>query len=187
MTNETYPESVIGPGLWESYQWDWFVYGLGESYQTDWVDPEQNATTPKYTLYEITEIAAGALYLFGFFSNMSILLVFFKVGFSSSTNISFFFLAVADLTICVIYSALLISKVLQPICRLCIKFSALSHDLKNVEQLPTAMTTWITVILCWERLCCIAYPIKVSLAFHLFHNYRRTHIFSGDLFVWLVS
>ena len=151
MANGSYPESVIVPDLTESSQEDLLV----------------TKQTPSKSywdyVYHYLAIVHLTLYLFGFFSNISILVVFLKDGFSSSTNISFFSLALADLTVCVTYCTGYISRFLAPICRMCWKiYFARFKDWQQFEQLPTAMTTWITAILCWERLCCIAYPMKVS-------------------------
>ena len=150
MANESYPESVIAPGLIESNS-------------DDMSDHAPIAIRPKYNIVEIYQFTEGAVYFVGLFLNMIILLVFSKDGFSSSTNISLFSLAVADMAVCVMYCTIIISKALQPVCYVCWKlYYDHYHDMAEVEQIPTAMTTMITSLLCWERLCCIAYPMKVS-------------------------
>ena len=165
MANQSYPESVMFPGLSESSAESVIVPGLSESNQADLFDPEQTDTKPKLSVDQIVSILRHlslALYLFGLFSNISILLVFFKDGFSSSTNIALFSLAVADLTVCVIYATALISKLLYYICLPCYAVYREFANIETVEFLATAIATYITAILCWERLCCIAYPMKVS-------------------------
>ena len=113
---------------------------------------------------ETRHFMASALYFVGMVLNMLILMVFFKDGFSSSTNISFFSLAVADWAICAIHSTRTISKLLYTICYVCWRrlYFDLSWEIGEVEHILSAMTTMITSLLCWERLCCIAYPMKVS-------------------------
>ena len=148
MANESYPES---------YQ----QYILFE-YVT--ISPHQ---TMKWGYAETRHFMASALYFVGMFLNMLILMVFFKDGFASSTNISFFSLALADWGICAIHSIRATSKLLFPICYVCwVRFyHDLSWEIGEVEHILSAMTTMITSLLCWERLCCIAYPMKVSSCF----------------------
>ena len=114
-------------------------------------------------------IAFGMLsiYWVGTFSNIIILLVFFKAGLSSSTNICFFYLAIADLEICV-------SNLITNVCT-CMYYKFTFHTsicflspngpMENVrgiiDESFISLTAWITAVICWERLCCIALPMKV--------------------------
>ena len=151
MANESYPESYP--------QYILFEYVTISPHQTVW---------SAYT--ETRHFMASALYFVGMFLNMLILMVFFKDGFASSTNISFFSLAVADWAICALHSIRATSKLLFPICFVCwVKFyNELSWEIGEVDHILSAMTTMITSLLCWERLCCIAYPMKVSFCLELY-------------------
>ena len=102
-----------------------------------------------------------AICTFGIFSNIINILVFYKMGLSSSSNISLFLLAIADASS---VSAILIIS-LQEV----FDDSHLPMTMEDVALLTThaffffsAMCSWITTIISMERSCCIIYPMKVS-------------------------
>ena len=101
-----------------------------------------------------------AVCAFGIFSNIINILVFYKMGLSSSSNISFFLLAIADA--CSVSAILIIC--LQEI----FDDSHLPMAMLDVALLTShafyffsAMCSWITTVISMERSCCIIYPLKV--------------------------
>ena len=158
MTNQSHQDSFIDPGPIEGHQ--------DESLVTN-----PPVTETKYSMSEIVELSTFGLYWLGFFTNISIILVFFKEGLSTSTSISFFSLAFADLTVCVIYLTKYTSQVLMPVCSYCTSVYWDYHFSEKFEEAAVAISTWITLIVCWERLCCIAFPMKVNdNSFLWFHD-----------------
>ena len=152
MANQSHQDSLIVSGPIDRHQNQFYVSSTISS--VTW--------TKIYSAAEVVELSAFGLYWFGFFANISILMVFYTEGLSSSTSISFFSLALADLTVCVINLSKYTSKVLIPVCSFC---QDIYHDhvySNKFEEAAVAMSTWITLIVCWERLCCIAFPMKVS-------------------------
>ncbi|KAK3756711.1 hypothetical protein RRG08_018435 [Elysia crispata] len=105
-----------------------------------------------------------AVCAFGIFSNIINILVFYKMGLSSSSNISFFLLAIADA--CSVSAILIIC--LQEI----FDDSHLPMAMLDVALLTShafyffsAMCSWITTVISMERSCCIIYPLKVKQIF----------------------
>ena len=101
-----------------------------------------------------------AVCAFGILSNIINILVFYKMGLSSASNISFFLLAIADA--CNVSAILLMS--FQDM----LEDSHLPMTMQDVAILSShafyffsAMCSWITTIISMERSCCIIYPMKV--------------------------
>ena len=101
-----------------------------------------------------------AICTFGIFSNIINILVFYKMGLSSTSNISLFLLAIADA--CNVSAIMVIS--LQEV----FDDSHLPMRMEDVALLAShafyffsAMCSWITTIISVERSCCIIYPMKV--------------------------
>ena len=141
-----------------------------QSYQYNVSYSEPEATTPHWQeLYDFYWIYGpkimGRIILTidccGVFFNLATIVVFSKIGFTSSVNISFFALACADFYYS--FRGVLDQSMyeLQSRCSLCkhIKRYVL---FVGTEQAAEAMTTWITTLITFERLCCIAVPMKVS-------------------------
>ncbi|GFS10386.1 chemosensory receptor A [Elysia marginata] len=105
------------------------------------------------------------VYCFGALSNILIILVFWKDGFRSTSNISFFALAVADFLISTIWAVNLVSNHID--------LRKPSDPVQNyiaIYVFPCAeaiyaIGSWITAIITWERLICIVYPLTVKLIF----------------------
>ena len=103
--------------------------------------------------------------IFGIFSNIVNILVFFKMGFSSPTNISLFCLAIADLlTLCY---ALIASLGNHPAFQ-DVDFSFSMRDLTRVGAhvyfSSCAIGSWITAVINMERSVCVVFPIKVKVS-----------------------
>ena len=122
-----------------------------------------------YPLLLTQKMAVGmvTLHWLGFLSNIIILLVFFKAGLSSSTNICFFYLAIADLAICVLNLFTDLCEITDSYSnsrsRICIsvQFGHWPVTGRIVEETIISLTAWITAVICWERLLCIVLPMKV--------------------------
>ena len=102
-----------------------------------------------------------AICTFGIVSNIINILVFYKMGLSSSSNISLFSLAIAD--------ACTVSAVLMMSFEDMFDDSHLPMRMRDVTLLTShayyffsAMCSWITTIISMERSCCIVYPMMVS-------------------------
>ena len=99
----------------------------------------------------------------GVSSNMVNILLFYKMGFSSSSNISLFCLAIADA--CTVAAAFLIA------CwdtfdddHLPMSLQDVALTISTVYYFFSFMGSWITTVINVERSCCIVFPIKVTYA-----------------------
>ncbi|KAK3783905.1 hypothetical protein RRG08_048684 [Elysia crispata] len=103
---------------------------------------------------------------FGVLSNIANILIFYKMGFSSPSNISLFCLALVDLLIlCYI---LIVSFGNHPL----FVGADLPFSLPDAARTGalvyygcSAISSWITAIITVERSCCVAYPMKVNRIF----------------------
>ncbi|KAK3802287.1 hypothetical protein RRG08_016678 [Elysia crispata] len=105
-----------------------------------------------------------AICTFGIFSNIINILVFYKMGLSSASNINLFLLAIAD--------AFSISAILLISFQDIYEDSHLPMNMGDVALLTShafyffsAMCSWITTVISMERTCCIIYPMKVKQIF----------------------
>ncbi|GFR95744.1 chemosensory receptor A [Elysia marginata] len=104
---------------------------------------------------------------FGLSSNMVNILVFYKVGFASTSSISLFSLAICDIFIVVFVLVTLLTS--HP------WFPSDDHMIISMRDVSIVaslvffslpgMGAWITAIVAVERSCCIAFPIKVKQIF----------------------
>ena len=104
-----------------------------------------------------------AIYGFSVVANTAIISVFLKDGFKSTSNISFFALAIADLLVSIIWFPWLMTfhHVLYKY------ISFFWMEIFNEFLLPCAeairsIGSLITAIISLERLCCIMFPLKVN-------------------------
>ena len=115
---------------------------------------------------ETMRVVQTSVYCFGFLSNIPILWIFFKEGFASTSNINFFSLGGADLFVCIFF---IVDNLLWWTRDLCRRYTACDevqeiwtvYLLPNTEALKS-ISVWITALITVERLCCIAFPMKVS-------------------------
>ena len=112
---------------------------------------------------------------FGIFSNIANIVVFYRMGFSSVSNISLFCLAVVDLcSLCII---LLIAVGNLPLFQnpyLIISLMDVTLAIGSVYYSFSAMGAWITAVISVERSCCIVFPMKVGFKIVNFGE-NRTH------------
>ena len=100
--------------------------------------------------------------IFGIFSNIANIVVFYKMGFSVASNINLFCLAITDLY-CVCHFTV-ISLGNHPLLQnpsLVISMQDLTYFLTLLYYGFSAVGSWITAIISVERSCCIAFPMKV--------------------------
>ena len=131
----------------------------------------------KILSYVVNAADAGTMLLsiFGILSNIVIILLFLKDGLATSSNKSFFCLALTDLYICIYWMLQVIAGYVgaYPELRIgCKEYSCYKRFINFVifymQESADAMNSvgaWITVIITTERLCCIAIPMKVSFLF----------------------
>ena len=142
MANQTYQENVLNPYtplFLAVLKWFWIYW------------------------YAITVYVAMFIYAWGILFNSVILVVISKIGFASTTNISFFALAIADLCYCLIEVFVGNMKMFVKywnICPICGSISYWMTSMSPYEVLEST-ATWITTCVTFERLCCIAFPMKV--------------------------
>ena len=99
---------------------------------------------------DIIQFATVTVLSFAVLANMINILVFFKDGFTATSNISFFVLAIVDLLV----SAINIPLVLDMASDFVIQVAPCGEALNTIGS-------WVTVIITMERLCCVAFPLKV--------------------------
>lgn len=108
---------------------------------------------------------SGLIALFGIFTNAVNMIVFFRQGFTTTTNISFFALAVSDMLCLIIteWYGICLNPYLE-------KFDDLPFIPKEIQYLSGGwlhvcfgrITSWITVFITAERCLGIALPLKVK-------------------------
>ena len=103
---------------------------------------------------------------FGVASNLLVILVFLKDGLSTTSNRSFFYLALTDLYIS-LYWVLQLSRAYLHLRGIYIRnWKIIVFIRLYVADSAEAMNSigaWITAVITTERLCCIAIPMKVSI------------------------
>ncbi|GFR80059.1 chemosensory receptor B [Elysia marginata] len=113
-------------------------------------------------LRDVVSSLSVATYGFATLANVIVILVFLKDGLKSTSNISFIALAVTDVYVSIIWT--LSQAVLNT--WLCGPFLGLGEYLFTyLQPSAEAMSTvgsWITAVITWERLCCVALPLKVN-------------------------
>ena len=106
------------------------------------------------------------LSIFGVASNLLVILVFLKVGLSTTSNRSFFYLALTDLYIS-IYWMLQFGRVCLSAVGIVIWNWRFDRSLRvyvgDSAEAMNSIGAWITAVITTERLCCIAIPMKVSI------------------------
>ena len=140
MANKSYQENVLHP---ESTLYQL----LAEFFWTYWY-----WTTIRLCLFA---------YCCGIVLNSTTLVIFFNIGFTSNANITFFALAIADLYYSFHEVMTLTMADFYFSCDVC---GVILGCLKNIGLYEATETTcaWITTVITLERLCCIAFPMKVS-------------------------
>ena len=97
----------------------------------------------------------------GIFSNIINIVVFYKMGLTSSANTSLFSLAIADA--CNVSAVLVMSfENMFDDSQLPMKMSDITLLTSHAYYFFSAMCSWITTIISMERTCCIIFPMKVS-------------------------
>ena len=118
------------------------------------------------TIYMYTYSITIPVCIFGLASNIINIVVFYKMGLSSVSNICFFCLAVTDFH-CVSYIlvvSLTLHPELKPFLPTSMRDAVLIYD--TVYYGFSAMGSWITAIINMERSCCVVFPLKVrSISF----------------------
>ena len=103
--------------------------------------------------------------IFGLASNIANIVVFYKMGLSSVSNVCFFCLSITDLS-CVSYMlvvAFVFHPGLEPHAFLPISMLDIVRTFDTVYYAVSAMGSWITAIINMERSCCVVFPLKVRL------------------------
>ena len=104
-----------------------------------------------------------AISIFGIFSNVVNMLVFYRMGFTITTNISLFCLAIADFyTLVFILLATVGGHPMINDDHLFISLEDLTKTIGTLYYGCTAMGSWITAVISVERSCCVAFPMKVK-------------------------
>ncbi|GFR63377.1 chemosensory receptor B [Elysia marginata] len=107
-----------------------------------------------------------SIYGFSALANTIVCLVFFLDGFKSTSNISFFALGITDVLMSIIWALFNVrvhSKLGKPFYDL-FKVEVWKYLIVCADALGSS-GSWITAIITWERLCCIAFPLKVKRIF----------------------
>ena len=109
-----------------------------------------------------------AICTFGICSNIINVLVFYKMGLSSSSNISLFSLAITDA--CTVTAVLVMSfEDMFDDSHLPMRMRDVTLFTSHVYYFFSAMGSWITTMISMERSCCIVYPMMVR-----FEKYLKT-------------
>ena len=103
----------------------------------------------RFIEFAVDYATAGVL-VFAVPANIINILVFWKDGFKLTPNISFFVLAITDLLISIFDVPYLLR----------VYTTFVTHAVPVSEALNT-IGAWITAVITMERLCCIAFPLKV--------------------------
>ena len=102
----------------------------------------------------------------GIVTNSLNMLIFRKMGFHSTTNISFFALSVADFTneLLILFIAL-IKLDMSGLAYLPVDLTGVLHLLIQLEISITVFGTWLTGMISLERCCCVVLPVRVKKIF----------------------
>ena len=131
-----------------------FDYEAREGQQESSLDTKLTTIKPIYSVAELVKFVLFALFWLGFVSSLPILVIFFKRVFNFSLSIGFFSLALADLSLCVVYLTDFIvfnwfySWYYWKVC----KFKKYTREI----------SAWTTAVICWEQLYSIILPEKVG-------------------------
>ena len=133
------------------------------------------------TIYLYTTSIAIPVCIFGLASNIANIVVFYKMGLSSVSNICFFCLAITDFN-CVSY-ILIVACAYHPgiehtFLPIPMRDAVLIYD--TVYYGFSAMGSWITAVINMERSCCVVFPMKVRLNLRL-NRLAYLHIVSKFL------
>ncbi|KAK3784660.1 hypothetical protein RRG08_054784 [Elysia crispata] len=100
--------------------------------------------------------------VFGMLTNIANVLVFYKMGISTPSNISLFCLAIADFfTLCFILIISLGNNPLFLNADLVMSMRDIARMVASVYYGFSALGSWITAVINVERSCCVAFPMKV--------------------------
>ncbi|GFS00278.1 chemosensory receptor B [Elysia marginata] len=121
--------------------------------------------TPLHYINDVVSSVNVAVFGFSVMANAIVILVFFKDGFRSTSNISFFSLAIADLLVSILWTIeqLDVHPMLVGIVGYSPIMKFIQKQIFPCAEAFNTIASWITAIITWERLCCIAFPLKVKL------------------------
>ena len=119
---------------------------------------------------EVIIVLVSFFVLLGVFTNTANIIVFWRIGFSTVTNISFFTLSFTDLLTLIFIAITTISN--SPFYRIDVfmpgyEFSLLANPLQYSIM---AISSWITAVISMERCCCIMFPMKVRRSWRLLYE-----------------
>ena len=129
----------------------------------DTLKPSELISTDQInTIYMCTYSIAIPVCIFGLASNIANIVVFYKMGLSSVSNICFFCLAITDFN-CVSFILVAAFAYHPGLKHTFIPISMFDVVLINdsVYYGFSAMGSWITAIINMERSCCVVFPLKV--------------------------
>ena len=128
------------------------------SIPSELITTDQLNTISRYTCSIIIPVC-----IFGLASNIANIVVFYKMGLSSVSNICFFCLAITDFN-CVTY-ILVVAFTFHPGLQPHAFLPMTMLDVVMVSDIVyygfPAMGSWITAIINMERSCCVVFPMKV--------------------------
>ena len=116
------------------------------------------------TCYKAISVVHSGFVLLGLFTNSANILVFWRLGFSSVSNINLFFLSVFDMmTIVLCAYSVVCSNGFYSLVTFVSSYALvlIAHPL---YYSGLAMSSCITAFISMERCCCIMLPMKVGLA-----------------------
>ena len=106
--------------------------------------------------------------VFGIFSNSINITVFYKMGFSSASNICLFCLAVTDWFCLAMHLNVNVGFLpFTPHIHLPMTLEDVVFIMSSVYYGFSAMCSWITVLINMERSCCVAFPMKVRCTLYI--------------------
>ena len=122
-----------------------------------------------YYVYSIIMFVLGcsltsAVALFGVFSNIANITVYYSMGLHETTSINFFTLAISDLIVSV--ATIVVEMTLNPQTMVTLPAGALTLQsgfaASFIVYSCSGLSAWITTLLSIERCLCIIFPLKVS-------------------------
>lgn len=106
----------------------------------------------------------GFICVFGIMANVANMIVFYRQGLNTTTNISFFAMAVSDL--CSLLFQLIFSMYFKPVCReMCmyIAYKDVQYLTGGIpHQVFARITCLITVYVTAERYLCVVFPLHIK-------------------------
>ncbi|GFS09165.1 chemosensory receptor B [Elysia marginata] len=99
----------------------------------------------------------------GLLTNIANVITFFRMGLTTTNNINFFALSIADL-FCAAYTTSCLVLLHPFVDDVVWNFSLLSMmTVVHILYLcASAFGSWVTAVICVQRFCCIVYPMKVK-------------------------